>query len=360
MLLDLVPMIQVAAWRSYVNVVATLGRSIGGPLGGLLADTVGWRWSFIGQGPVVFIAIILVSYKLPPTTLSSPLKGQISKLGRIDFTGAFTMAITIVSLLGALSLGGQTLPWSHPVVIGLGTGSLAFGATFVIYEVNCAIEPIFPPTLVIERDVATAYTIMALQTAAQLSMMYTIPLYFRATQNSSNTTAGSHLFPAVLGNTVGGLLVGFIIQKTGRYKTLTILAAISSSLTYSLLIIRWHGHTSWLESLEIIPGGFGTGMAAAATFIALTTSVEKAEIPMATGGMYLASAVGMVVGIAVSSSIELNSLRALLVASLHGPDSAKVGIQVAYVLNIFGLLTWNCRLSIKLSQMWAVLADLMR
>ena len=41
---DLVPLREVAAWRSYVNVVATTGRSIGGPLGGSLADTVGWRW----------------------------------------------------------------------------------------------------------------------------------------------------------------------------------------------------------------------------------------------------------------------------------------------------------------------------
>jgi hypothetical protein len=49
--LDLVPLIQVAAWRSYVNVVATLGRSIGGPLGGLLADTVGWRWQLSPPTP---------------------------------------------------------------------------------------------------------------------------------------------------------------------------------------------------------------------------------------------------------------------------------------------------------------------
>lgn len=42
------PKIDVATWRSYVNVAATLGRSLGGPLGGLLADTVGWRW-FVGS-----------------------------------------------------------------------------------------------------------------------------------------------------------------------------------------------------------------------------------------------------------------------------------------------------------------------
>jgi MFS family permease len=43
-ILDLVPLIEVATWRGYVNLLATSGRSIGGPLGGFLADTVGWRW----------------------------------------------------------------------------------------------------------------------------------------------------------------------------------------------------------------------------------------------------------------------------------------------------------------------------
>ena len=41
---DLVSIRTLAAWRGYVNVVATTGRAVGGPLGGVLADTVGWRW----------------------------------------------------------------------------------------------------------------------------------------------------------------------------------------------------------------------------------------------------------------------------------------------------------------------------
>jgi MFS family permease len=41
---DLVPIREIAGWRAYTNVVATTGRSIGGPVGGWLADVVGWRW----------------------------------------------------------------------------------------------------------------------------------------------------------------------------------------------------------------------------------------------------------------------------------------------------------------------------
>lgn len=42
---DLVPIQESATWRSYVNVAATTGRSLGGPVGGWLADAIGWRWS---------------------------------------------------------------------------------------------------------------------------------------------------------------------------------------------------------------------------------------------------------------------------------------------------------------------------
>lgn len=41
--------------------------------------------------------------------------------------------------------------------------------------------------------------------------------------------------------------------RTGHYKGLILLGTICSSSSYLLLMVRWHGHTNWLESLEIIP-----------------------------------------------------------------------------------------------------------
>lgn len=157
-----------------MNVIATLGRSIGGPLGGLLADTIGWRWSFVGQGPIILLAIILVVFRLPDqsSTDQTQSKGQSSKLRRIDFVGATLLAISIVGFLGALSLGGQDLPWSHPIIKVLFAASLVLGTVFVVYEVKYAAEPIFPPQLVVRRDVATPYAIMALQTSAQVAVRF--------------------------------------------------------------------------------------------------------------------------------------------------------------------------------------------
>ena len=41
---DLVPMHEVAGLRSYVNILQTVGRSSGGVFGGLLTQSIGWRW----------------------------------------------------------------------------------------------------------------------------------------------------------------------------------------------------------------------------------------------------------------------------------------------------------------------------
>ena len=43
--------------------------------------------------------------------------------------------------------------------------------------------------------------------------MFSVPIYFQITDNASVAAAGSRLVPAVVGNAVGGLLVGFIVQR---------------------------------------------------------------------------------------------------------------------------------------------------
>ena len=43
--------------------------------------------------------------------------------------------------------------------------------------------------------------------------MFCIPIYFQVTQRVSNTEAGAHLFPAVAGNAIGGIISGLLIKK---------------------------------------------------------------------------------------------------------------------------------------------------
>lgn len=106
--------------------------------------------------------------------------------------------------------------------------------------------------------------------------------------------------------------------RTGKYKLISIIGAASSSISYLLMTLRWHGHTSLLESLYIIPGGFGNGIALSASFIALTVGVEPCQVAIASSGLYLSSNIGMVSGISIASAVLQTGLRKQLRIGLEG------------------------------------------
>ncbi|KAN0099173.1 efflux pump antibiotic resistance protein [Hyaloscypha variabilis] len=313
---DLVPKIEVAAWRSYVNIVTTFARSVGGPLGGWLADTIGWRWSFIGQAPLSLFAFFIVAWRLVnpsvPLSTSAEAPKSRSKLARIDYFGSILMSGTIVTFILAADMPSRGVAWTSPIVISLLVTSALLGTIFVFFEQRYASEPIFPPKLILERNVASSYAIIGLQIAAQMSMLFSIPLYIQVTSDASNAEAGSYLVPAMVGNTVGGLMTGIFIKRTGKYKALLWIAGLSACSTYAILILTWHGNTSPFASIATLPSGFGTGIAGAATFVALMAYLPQSDAAIATGGMYLMGSIGMILGLSLSSSLQRGMLRSFL------------------------------------------------
>lgn len=85
-----------------------------------------------------------------------------------------------------------------------------------------------------------------------------------------------------------------------------------------LLMLRWHGHTSFLESLYIIPGGFGNGIALSATFVGLTAALDPSQIAVASSGLYLSSNIGNVAGLSVGSAVLQTTLQKQLRIALEG------------------------------------------
>ncbi|KAF5572410.1 multidrug resistance [Fusarium pseudoanthophilum] len=294
---ELAPLREVASWQSYMNVIATVGRSIGGPLGGFLADTIGWRWSFLGQSPIFAVSMIIAAILLPSTTQTEG--ATIERIKRIDVLGALLLGGSVLAFMVPLEIGGQKIPWSHPLVPILAATGVILSAAFGLVESRWAKEPIFPLRLLRSGDVTKTYLIAFGQAAAQLGV----------TQRVSSTVAGAHLFPAVIGNTVGGIATGLIIKRTGRYKALIIFSAVSSITSYTLMLLRWHGQTNWLESLYVFPGGLGMGIAQSAAFIALQASIDPKDKAAASSGIFLAVTLGSVVGMAGTSAAIQGLLR---------------------------------------------------
>jgi fucose permease len=146
-------------------------------------------------------------------------------------------------------------------------------------------------------------------------------MYFQVTNNASTAKAGAYLVPTIVGNTVGGLITGAVIKKTGRYKYLITLASLSSCLCFTLMLTIWKGNTHFGESLAVFPGGFATGVAYGAVFVALTAGVAEDEIPIAASGLYLSGNVGCVAGIAAVDAVYQNTLRSGLVNALQNNEN---------------------------------------
>ncbi|PWY69015.1 efflux pump antibiotic resistance protein [Aspergillus sclerotioniger CBS 115572] len=316
---DIVPRRDVAHWRAYINIAMTLGRSAGGPIGGWLADTVGWRWSFILQGPLSAMAALLVIWKLK---LTSPVTEK--SIRRVDFLGTFLLAIGIIATTIVLDQAGRSFAWASLSTAILTTTSVSAFVAFVLVELYVAPEPIFELRILRKPNVTPSYLIGALQITAQVGMMFSVPLYFQVTSQASATVAGGHLVPAVIGNTLGGLIAGAFIRRTGHFKVLLILAGLIASVAYLLMFLRWSGHTGFWESLYIIPGGLGTGFASAAAFVSMTAFLLPQEVAMATGGYFLLFSFAMTAGVTVTNSVLGTVFKRQMEQHLTGPGAKKV------------------------------------
>ncbi|EYE95188.1 MFS general substrate transporter [Aspergillus ruber CBS 135680] len=328
LLTDLVPVHEVALYRSYVNVIQTIGRSCGGAVGGYLAQVIGWRWVFLGQCPLVLVALWLVNKKLPDITKRpSNRHSTWDKLRRVDIAGAISMSLSIVFSLLILDTGGQRLPWDHPIIIGAAAIALASGTMFVLIENHWAQEPIFPLRLITQYPVVNSYTLIALQNLTQIALMVTVPLYWQVTKNASPAAAGFYLIPAIIGNTLGGLLTGRWIMRYRRYKLPIVVASVNSMFTFASIIIYWRGNTSPLESLLIFSGGFGTGIAHSAVFVSLANGVADEDIAIASSGFYLSGniggLIGGVLGVSAASAVHQVTLRRGLLTAFKTNTNCK-------------------------------------
>lgn len=150
-----------------------MGRSLGGPTGGLLADTIGWRWSFLGQAPIFLLAMVLCALVLPNMSTEQDRTDAgftRSRLSRIDFLGATFLGSGLLAVLLPLRIAGQKVPWTDPVVPSLFVLGSVLLILFVVTEMRWAKEPIFPLRLLKNREVVFSYLIMVCQTAAQVGV----------------------------------------------------------------------------------------------------------------------------------------------------------------------------------------------
>ncbi|KAJ6256757.1 Vacuolar membrane protein [Drechslerella dactyloides] len=320
---DVIPLQKRGTWQGIVNIVFALGASTGAPLGGLLADSVGWRWAFLFQVPATLLAALLVAVflNIPHTHAEAGSTATTwSKFRRVDFLGAATLVSAVLTLLIALDRGGN-VSWRDTTVLVTAPLSAALFCAFAFIEARVASDPFAPPRIVLDRGLLSCFLANLFAFGGFFAVMFYIPLYFQAVRGLTASQSGLRMVPAIAGSVTGSLSSGIIMQRTGKYYALTVVA-YSLVIVGAVPIVLFTGvldsghYTPVAMGLAVM--GFGSGIGVTSTLIALIARSGSRDQAVATAVSYLFRSLGSVVGVSVASTLLQGELRGRLRSELEG------------------------------------------
>ncbi|KAK8101981.1 GliA, partial [Apiospora kogelbergensis] len=244
-----------------------LGASFGvasvvGPLlGGVLTDKLSWRWCFYINLPAggISAAVILLFFATPAG--ARPLKASlVDKLRHLDLVGVMLVMGAAVSFTLALQDAGTTKSWSDKQVVGLLAGFVGIVATFALWETYQSDYAMVAPRLIRQRNVWVPSVIVFFLGGSYFVLIYYLPVYFQAIDGVSPTQSGIRNLPFILSTSLGAVVIGGIISKTGIAMPFLVIgcavATAASGLLHMLNLDSGPGR--WI-TLQVIAGiGYGT------------------------------------------------------------------------------------------------------
>lgn len=325
---DFVPSRQRGIWQGISTVCWGAGNGLGGVFGGYINDRWNWNMAFLLQIPVTGLSLLLVCiylnhYEDEPNDESSIKTQAKPSIRRVDFFGSISLTATLVVFLLGLNSGG-ILSWSHPlVVISFGVSATLFGV-FVFVEERVASEPVIPIRLIFNRIVASACLMSWFFTMLVYALYFYIPIYFRV-RGQSTTASGAALIPFSIAISVGSLLAGAALGKTGRYKYANITAMIVMIVATTLLYTCTLRTPSWLPLVCMALVGAAFGGILNVTLVALVNAVQVQDQAVVISLMYAFRATGGILGVTVASAVFQSVLRSSLLLEFgHRRNGAEI------------------------------------
>lgn len=274
---DLIPLRKRAIVGGVANLWYGAGTMVGAVCGGMLGDysEIGWRVAFLVQvvPSLVSAVIAYIMIKVPPK------QSDRSYIKRIDFGGVFLVTAFLASLVLGLSMGGNIVPWSHPLPIAaIGVAVCLFGA-FICCEVKVS-QPIIPVRLLLNRTVLATCLSSVFCAAISLTSIFYIPLYLQA-RGDSATDAGIKIMPSSLG-LIGALPLGYLMKRTGKYVGIIVSSIVTMVVGAIMFTLQDDISPTWMTCLAFFILSLGYNAVFSITQVACLAAVEHSQLAMVT------------------------------------------------------------------------------
>lgn len=239
-----------------------------------MTDTIGWRYCFYINLPLLLVTIYVSTCLLTNYNLEEDGETDLwERLKMIDYAGAFTVVMAVVAFLLATSLGGNLRPWSDPLVVGCLVSAGVLTVLFCLVEAKWAKNPLMPWPIISSRTPLACASANFWTVMASTSVIYIAPLYFQGLLGYSPTHAGLFYLPKVISVSLGSVLSGLYMSRTGEYIKITAVGAIAC-LASMIGFALWTPSTSLLHLLLcLFADGLSLGIVITTTLIAMLSCV---------------------------------------------------------------------------------------
>ncbi|TQM38271.1 MFS transporter [Pseudonocardia cypriaca] len=297
--------------------VGAAGASIGTLLGGVLTDTVGWRWIFLVNVPIGVAAVLLA---LRHVAADSPAdrSARPDVIGGLLVTAGLVLAVfTIVDTSGAA------------VRLGMAALAVALLVGFVVRQQRAA-EPLVRLRIFRSRAVSGGNAAQLLMVAGMLGFQFTTALYLQQALGYAPAQAGFALLPITLTIALVSLTAsGRLIARSGAR---TVLLAGEILLVAGLLLLTRPPVGSYV--VDVLPSmvvlGIGAGLALPAVTTLMMSDATPEDAGLASGLANTSQQVGGALGTAVLAALAAARTDAATAAGASPIEALTSGYQLAF------------------------------
>jgi EmrB/QacA subfamily drug resistance transporter len=285
---------------SIVSLPMLLAPILGPVLGGIIVNSLGWRWIFYVNIPVTVIALLLAFWGIPegsPTEEKQPL----DIIGILLLSPAF--ALLIYGIARIASHGGLN---STAVFIPTVAGLLVMAA-FILYALNTKISPVLDLHLFQSRNFSATSVLLFMSGIITNGGMLLLPLFYQQVRGENVLYAGLMLIPQGVGMLLTRTQMGKLTDRIGA-RPIVMVSLIITAVGTLPFAFADSGTNAILLGAALLIRGAGLGGVFIPLMVSAYVGLSSEQIPHASIATRILQTIGGAFGSAVLATIVEHQL----------------------------------------------------
>jgi len=310
-----------AKTQGLLSSVWGISSLVGPLLGGYVVDYLSWRWVFVFNLPFGLLSMVFIARYLK--------ENKVRRKARVDVAGVLLFALGMGALLFGLTIGGQNLPWTSPLLLAILFSAVLLLIVFLFVELRVP-EPMLPLGLFRVRNIAFSTGANLLVSTLIIGLSTYVPLWVQGVSGESAALSGLLLAPMSVGWMFGSIAGGRMILRAGSRRTAMLGLAMIAAGAVGLTFISSENFSQLLLLFLMAICGIGFGYASTVFTIIAQSSVGHELRGSSTALNTFTRSLGQTIGVAVFGTwLNFNIDRLLA----RNPESGVSGEDINKLLN---------------------------